>query len=513
MLSPGSKNRVLMIALDAAEPSLVERWIQEGRLPNLARLRECGGYGRLASSAELLAGSIWPTFHSGTLPGDHAHHHFIQWDKERMALLRPTTDWLPQRVFWRDAAAAGRRTVAVDVPSVYAPEPFNGVEIYGWCNTDLLASPGSYPPEAFEWARRTFGDAQMGDEVYSTERPEALRRLRDDLVRWTGQTTRLSAALMERESWDLMIVNLSATHRAGHKLWSRTCEGMETDADDEPGEALASVYAACDRAVGGLLETGEATHTLVFSLHGMGPNTSRVAVLPELLDRVVSGRSVQSHHTGMLHRLRASVPNEWRSRVKSLLPVGVQDRLTVFWRLGGVDLASSKAFPLVADLQGYIRINVRGREARGVVEPGAEYESLCERIVTGLQSFVDADTDEPVVAEVVRADESYPDGVRRGDLPDLIVRWSCSPASRHRAIVSPIYGSVAWPCPGGHPDGRTGNHRGEGFLLAKGAGIEPGSSIEGAHIVDLAPTVFALLDLAPRSEWTGAPLSFAVGAG
>jgi predicted AlkP superfamily phosphohydrolase/phosphomutase len=415
-------------------------------------------------------------------------------------------------VFWRDAAAAGRRTVAVDVPSVYAPEPFDGVEIYGWCNTDLLAPPGSYPPEAFEWARGTFGDSQMGDEVYSTERPEALRRLHDDLVQWTGRTTRLSAALMERESWDLFVVNLSATHRAGHKLWGRTCQGIEIGADDEPGEALESVYAACDRAVGRLLEKREATHTLVFSLHGMGPNTSRVAILSELLDRVLTGRSGKSQRTGLLGRLRARVPNEWRSRAKSLLPVRLQDRLTVFWRLGGVDLASSKAFPLVADLQGYIRINVRGREAHGVVEPGAQYDTLCEHIVRGLESFRDADTGERLVAEVVRADESYPAGARHQDLPDLIVRWSPSPASRHRVIVSPTYGSIPWPCPGSHPDGRTGNHRGEGFLLAKGEGIEAGSSIEGAHIVDLAPTVFSLLDLPPRPEWTGAPLSFAVGA-
>jgi predicted AlkP superfamily phosphohydrolase/phosphomutase len=352
----------------------------------------------------------------------------------------------------------------------------------------------------------------MGDEVYSTERPEALRRLHDDLVRWTGRTTQLAASLMERESWDLFLVNLSATHRAGHKLWSRSCQGTEIGADDEPGEALGSVYAACDRAVGRLLEKGEATHTLVFSLHGMGPNTSRVAILPELLDRVLTGQTGTSQRAGLLRRLRAYVPNEWRSRVKSLLPVRVQDRLTVFWRLGGVDLASSEAFPLVADLQGYIRINVRGREAHGVVEPGAQYDTLCERIVKGLESFVDADTGEPVVAEVIRADEAYPVGARHQDLPDLIVRWSSSPASRHRSIVSPTYGSIPWPCPGSHPDGRTGNHRGEGFLLAKGEGIEPGSAIEGAHIVDLAPTVFSLLDLPLRSEWTGAPLSFAVGA-
>jgi len=96
-----------MIALDAAEPTLIERWMDEGSLPNLARLRDRGSYGRLESSADWMAGSIWPTFHTGTTPGDHGLYHFVQWHKDRMDLFRPSPDWLPQREFWRDAATEG----------------------------------------------------------------------------------------------------------------------------------------------------------------------------------------------------------------------------------------------------------------------------------------------------------------------------------------------------------------------------------------------------------------------
>ncbi len=67
MSTPPAANRVLMIALDAGEPALIERWTEDGTLPNLAGLRARGGYGRLKSSGFWLAGSIWPTFHTGTL--------------------------------------------------------------------------------------------------------------------------------------------------------------------------------------------------------------------------------------------------------------------------------------------------------------------------------------------------------------------------------------------------------------------------------------------------------------
>ena len=139
MASTNGAPRVLMIALDAAEPTLVERWMNEGRLPNLRRLRDGGGHGRLRSSADWLAGSPWPTFHTGTTPGEHGMYHFVQWHPKRMTFVRPSSDWLPLRPFWRDAADRGRRVIAIDLPLTYPPQPLNGIEISGWCNDDLLA--------------------------------------------------------------------------------------------------------------------------------------------------------------------------------------------------------------------------------------------------------------------------------------------------------------------------------------------------------------------------------------
>ena len=503
-----------MIALDAAEPRLIERWMDEGELPNLARLRRAGSYCRLGSTADWLTGSIWPTFHTGTFPGDHALYHFVQWHPGKMTFLRPSSDWLPQRVFWREAAREGRRVIAVDLPALYAPEPFNGIEITGWCTNDLLAPPGSYPREMLPWARREFGMSSMPGEMYAMERPRALLRLRDDLIQWTTQTADLAVALMNRERWDLFLVSLTATHRGGHKLWDTTATwGDPSDSDAKAlSRALPDVYAACDKAVGRLLDTAGPVTALVFSLHGMGPNTSRVGLLPEMLDRILTGSRESSTRRSTLKRVRSLVPTAWRSRVKNRLPSWLQDRLTVFWRVGDLDLTTTTAFPLVADLQGYIRFNLRGREAGGIVEPGAQYDRLCDQISTGLRSFKDSGTGRPVVDEVIRSDRLYPGGARCSDLPDLIVRWCSSPASAHRTLVSSPYGSIAWPTPGRHPDGRSGNHRGEGFLLAAGEGVRRDASVDGAHIVDVAPTVFSLLDLPPRPEWVGRILPLAVGA-
>src|SRR3990170_8078107 len=93
---------VLAIALDAAELSLVERWMNDGTLPTLKRLRSKGAYGKLTSSAEWLAGSPWPTFYTGTAPGEHGLYETTQWQPEKMQYSQVSPRWLPLCPFWRN---------------------------------------------------------------------------------------------------------------------------------------------------------------------------------------------------------------------------------------------------------------------------------------------------------------------------------------------------------------------------------------------------------------------------
>jgi predicted AlkP superfamily phosphohydrolase/phosphomutase len=501
-----------MIALDAAEPSLVERWIADGSLPNLARLRAGGAYGRLASTADWLAGSPWPTFYTGTMPAEHGVYDFLQWHAERMALVRPSPDWLPLRPFWRDVADAGHRVIAVDLPMTFPPEPLDGVEISGWATHDLLAPPASYPPTVLEWVQRALGRPPMSPEVYGPQRPGALLRLRDELNRATRGVADLARTLMGREPWDLCMVGFGATHRGGHKLWDLSgVEGDVAPAEQvELSRALRDLYVTCDAAVGALVDAaGAGTTVLVFSLHGMGPNSSRADLLPAMLDRILDPRAhatERPERPSLVKRVLALFPREWRHRVKLWLPSSWQDRLTVFALLGRTDFATARAFSLIADIQGYVRLNLRGRESPGLVAPGEEYDRLCAAIADGLGTFADADTGEPVVASVMRVDRLFADGPRRDRLPDLIVRWADSPAARHRAIASSRHGSIPWPTPGRNPDGRSGEHRPEGFLVATGPGVRPDSRIEPAHIRDLAPTVCALLGVPTPARMCGVTL-------
>ena len=119
-----------------------------------------------------------------------------------------------------------------------------------------------------------------------------------------------------------------------------------------------------------------------------------------------------------------------------------------------------------------------------------------------MKLFADADTHEPIVSQAVRIESLYPDHSDLSRLPDIVVNWSGSPCARHREISSP-FGDIKWPTPGRNADGRSGNHKGRGFLFASGPGFEPGTQVPPIDIMDLAPTFYELFGFEARSHFKG----------
>ena len=509
--------KVLMIGLDGADPALLEQGMDQGRLPNLRRLRTQGTYGRIASTAEWLTSSVWPSFLTGMPPGEHGGYHYLQWRAERMQFQRWDSEWIPLIPFWRALSKAGPRVITLDVPAADTPQGFDGIELSDWGALPQIRGPSAYPARMSAWVTQRYGASlhrmsrELSHELFAPQRMERLLAQADLFVTSTRRMAEVAAALLREEPWDLFISVISAAHRGGHELWdaSGVSDGDGPEVERRLRDALWRTYAACDEAVGRHLEAvGASATVLVFGLHGMTANTSRSDLLDPMLRRIVDGTASRtaSAKPGALTRLRRLVPDEWRMSLKSRLPLDLQDRLSVFWRAGSRNWATTRAFPLTADVDGYVRINLRGREAAGTVEPGAEYEDLCRRIAEGMRSFIDADTGEPIVDDMAFSDSCFPGSPRRNDLPDLIVRWRPTPAARHRQLVSPRFGALDWRTPGKMPNGRSGNHNANGFLLAVGDGITAGSSLSGGHILDLPPTVYALFDLSAPSHMTGRPI-------
>ncbi len=69
--------KVIFLGLDGLDPGLTERFMAEGRLPNLRRLKEQGGFRRLRTTFPALSPVAWSTFATGVNPARHNIFDFL----------------------------------------------------------------------------------------------------------------------------------------------------------------------------------------------------------------------------------------------------------------------------------------------------------------------------------------------------------------------------------------------------------------------------------------------------
>src|SRR5947207_7516831 len=94
------------------------------------------------------------------------------------------------------------------------------------------------------------------------------------------------------------------------------------------------------------------------------------------------------------------------------LSVGVTNRSTLMklanammLSLGDVDWSRTVAFS--KGNYGQIFINLRGRETHGIVEPGAEYDSVARKIIEKLRGLSDPETRQPLIGSIWRREDLY----------------------------------------------------------------------------------------------------------
>jgi predicted AlkP superfamily phosphohydrolase/phosphomutase len=172
--------------------------------------------------------------------------------------------------------------------------------------------------------------------------------------------------------------------------------------------------------------------------------------------------------------------------------------------LRGVDWGRTRAFALPGDHSGYIRLNLRGRERDGIVEP-SEADALMDEIADGLATFRDPDGS-PAVATTHRIAQQLGPGARLDRLPDLVVEWSDRPSFGVTGVSSPRFGHVARRGAGTF---RSGNHTPHAWAVVVPGRSRATQPSRPPRITDIAATACALLG-ADTTGLAGASLLEAV---
>jgi predicted AlkP superfamily phosphohydrolase/phosphomutase len=542
------RNSVIAIGLDAADPSLIETWIDQGHLPTLARLRSQGVYTRLETFRQYRAETPWTTFLTGCSPSQTGYWSPVQYDASTYgAVDRGAYDFADYGPFY--ALGPDYRVAVFDMPqSTLTPEA-NGPQMLAWGAHSALTPRHSLPAELFQDILTRHGDHPVFNRDHAdTRNLDALCALKDQLVTGIQRRAAICQEWLQQERWDLLLTVFGETHSAGHFFWhlSQPEHPLYAVMGQNAPDLLLETFQAVDGAIAQILaQAPDDAQVVVFAAHGMGANVMDLPsmfFLPELMYRFnFPGKFgiAQSDPAATLppprtqYKRRGWLGETWslrhddnplRAWMRRQLPTRLFEKLEPL--LGplhepqlvaphtlcdqGSDLyfqpamwyqalwPQMRAFALPSYSEGYIRINLAGREAQGIVQP-QDYDALCDEITTTLQELTDGRTGQPMVREVIRTRTAA--GDRAANLPDadLVVLWQEDHATD--VVDSPELGRI-----GPVPYLRTGSHRSRGFFLAKGPGISAQSTLPSGHALDLAPTLLDLMGAPVPSYYSGKSL-------
>jgi predicted AlkP superfamily phosphohydrolase/phosphomutase len=303
----------------------------------------------------------------------------------------------------------------------------------------------------------------------------------DDVKMTVDKDEEILKATLAESDWDVLVHYFEFTDRVQHMMFRffdpkhplYTAEGAA-----KWGGSILRSYQEMDRLVGEVMEQRPDAALMVVSDHGFA-----------------SFRRGMNYNTWLVQNglMALNGQDAKRMNLEDLF-----DRGDFFVN---VDWSRTKAYALGL---GQIYVNLAGREGKGIVQPGAEYQQVAAQIKQGLEAFVDAETGEHPVAHVFTRDEAYAGVYDPLLIPDLIpsnsegyrVGWQDALGGIGKAIVEP--NTEVW----------SGDHCSvypplvQGILFSSFKLNAP----NGAYMGDVMPTLLGLYDVKPTTNLDGKSL-------
>lgn len=304
----------------------------------------------------------------------------------------------------------------------------------------------------------------------------------DDLEWTVTQNRKMFDAFLQSDD-DLTVQCFEFPDRVAHVFW-RVMDPKHPAYDPKLAErwggTLLKSYELMDAIVGDAMKAAEQRHAalIVLSDHGFA-----------------SFRKSVNYNTWLVINGYMTLKSGVRAKDRNLEMLFSQGQ---FWE--NVDWSKTRAYAMGL---GEVYINMKGREAQGIVNPGAETEALKNELKQRLVQFTDPETGDKVVRRVLAREEIY----RKFDpnmIPDLFVTnndgyrvsWQTSLGGIPKDLLEP--NKQVW----------SGDHCSVDPEIVKGIFFynRPLATDRAPYIADIYPTVLGLLGVKPPYELDGVEL-------
>jgi predicted AlkP superfamily phosphohydrolase/phosphomutase len=459
--------KVVVIGLDGFNPDLVELWKEE--LPHLARIMEEGIYGKVESTVPPITPQAWTCAQSSKNPGQFGFWDFtFRRDFSYGEPLLVNSREIKVDTLYRILPRYGKKVAIINVPVSYPPPEIpNGYSVSCFL-TPSLDKTFTHPSDLREDIEKVGGqyiiDASLdGINFRLLDKDVVLKRIYE----MDRQKFKLIEYFYQEKKCDYVFGVIMGTDRMPHLFYRYFDEKhVRYEPHARYGVALKEHYQFCDQKIGELRQKLDRDTALV----------------------VHSDHSVQ--------RLDGRINlNEWLAREGYLQ---LHSRPSSPTPLKDCRVDWSKTIAWATGYTGQIYLNMKGREAQGLVSP-SDYHAVLDELSEKLKALP-GEKGQPLDTETFKRVDLH-SGPYSKYGPDLFIyfdqcRYNISEMMGYDSLYS--YDTGKGADDGGH--GRTG------FFAMAGPGIPAIGELNGMTLLDIAPTILSLMELPVPEDMEGQSL-------
>jgi len=480
------KTKIVIIGLDGMSFDLVKKWLHKDTLPNFYRLSQEGIWGRLDSVIPYQSITSWTSFMTGKNPAKHGHFNFLTFKpgtREVMYLNNFTTIKGP--TIWDFLNEADKKIGVMNVPCTYPVKEINGFMIPCWLTPPNEKNP-TYPPSLAKELRKRFGDYLFEYRVAKFEHGlESFQKLLRGLYFTTEKRAESAIYLMKKYDYDLFMVVFTAVDSIQHFFWHFTDEThplYDPKKVEREGDIILKFYQKMDKIVGDFLAEVDPDNSYFFAIsdHGFGPLVKQVNINKILNQKglLTLRKEYIFERSKVISVLEKLDVFNLRKRISR----NIRQKLFNWINNPPLDWSKTKAY-CGGSCELGVYINLKRRSPYGIVDE-KEYEELRDIIAKDLLNLHDPENGQRVIEQVIKKEDIYK-GEYLFEMPDLLLVMAKGYEPVECYDLRDLF---IFPV----PLKRTGWHRLEGVVFARGKGIKKGGNIHSS-IMDLAPTILYLL--------------------
>ncbi len=453
--------KLAVIGLDCAEPELVFKQFQES-LPNFRRIMDGGVYGKLLSTDPPITIPAWAAMTTGKDPGTLGFYGFRNRKKGSYEPFFATNMDVKEERIWETLTKHNKRSIIVGIPQTYPPKPLNGLLAASFLTPDKN-SRYTYPNTFKHKLDKYAGGYIIDVENFRTDNKDELLK---SIYKMTNRRFQAITTLAEKEEWDFMMFVEMGPDRIHHGFWNYTDQKHPLYKANNPYEnSIRDYYVHLDSLIGKFLDTlSEDTAVMVVSDHGAKAMVGGIAI------------------------------NDWLIQ-KGYLVLKCEPKEVMPLELDMIDWENTTAW----SSGGYcarVFLNVKGREPKGIVEPG-EYKKVRDKLIDELKGICDKDGNN-IGTKALSADEIY--GKTKNIAPDIMVYlgdldW--------RSVGSVGYDDFHVYENDTGPDGANHNYNGIYIYKDKLGLSGERKELSELKIYDVASTVLDFFGITPADDMLG----------